>query len=264
MYQHHKESLENLVRYFEGQEGVIALIFGGSVAKGTERPDSDLDAVIIVTEKRYEKQKAIGSLAEVITGHCTYEGGYFDIKYKTKEFLALAAQYGSEPTRSSFYKARVLFSADSDIEPLLQKINTFPIDEQERKREVLWANVSLNQKYFMGCLNESDSYMRLHVVSEIVYSIYRLILQENEVLFPCNRRLEEYVGACENKPDRILELAREYMERMDHESCRQFVDAYIDWTKFPVENNNDKCLTPYVKAYEEWWLYPHAPFVNEW
>lgn len=41
MYQHHKESLENLVRYFQGQEEVIALIFGGSVAKGNERLDQE-------------------------------------------------------------------------------------------------------------------------------------------------------------------------------------------------------------------------------
>ena len=39
MYQHHKESLENLKTYFGPREDVIALIFGGSVAKGCERPD---------------------------------------------------------------------------------------------------------------------------------------------------------------------------------------------------------------------------------
>lgn len=46
MYKHHEESLENLKQYFSDREEVIALIFGGSVAKGCERPDSDLDAMV--------------------------------------------------------------------------------------------------------------------------------------------------------------------------------------------------------------------------
>ena len=54
MYQHHIESIENLIQYFTGKKEVIALIFGGSVAKGCERPDSDLDAMVVLTEEAYE------------------------------------------------------------------------------------------------------------------------------------------------------------------------------------------------------------------
>ena len=51
MYKHHEESLENLKKYFRDKEEVIALIFGGSVAKGCERPDSDLDAMVVITDE---------------------------------------------------------------------------------------------------------------------------------------------------------------------------------------------------------------------
>ena len=51
MYKHHEESLERLIEYFSDKEEVIAVIFGGSVAKGCERPDSDLDAMIVVTQE---------------------------------------------------------------------------------------------------------------------------------------------------------------------------------------------------------------------
>ena len=43
MYQHHEESLKIMEKMFREREEVIALVFGGSVAKGMERPDSDLD-----------------------------------------------------------------------------------------------------------------------------------------------------------------------------------------------------------------------------
>ncbi len=40
MYQHHLDSIEKTKEYFYGQEGVIALVLGGSVAKGNERPSA--------------------------------------------------------------------------------------------------------------------------------------------------------------------------------------------------------------------------------
>ena len=47
MYQHHEESLKILEDMFQGREEVIALVFGGSVAKGcllyTSEPDEGLD-----------------------------------------------------------------------------------------------------------------------------------------------------------------------------------------------------------------------------
>ena len=33
-----------------------------------------------------------------------------------------------------------------------------------------------------------EHYMKIRMASEMVYCLYRLILQENEILFPCNRR----------------------------------------------------------------------------
>ena len=47
MYKHHEESIENMKEYFKKQD-VIALILIGSVAKGTERADSDLDCAVIL------------------------------------------------------------------------------------------------------------------------------------------------------------------------------------------------------------------------
>ena len=83
MYQHHMESVERMKDYFAGTEGMIALVLGGSVAKGNERPDSDLDALVILTPEAYEKKAEAGKTAECVFGHCTYPGGYFDVKYMT-------------------------------------------------------------------------------------------------------------------------------------------------------------------------------------
>ena len=125
MYKHHEESLENLKKYFRDKEEVIALIFGGSVAKGCERPDSDLDAMVVITDEAYALRAANNETVETIHDYCTYEGGYFDVKYMTKQFLEEAAGKGSEPARNAFLKSRVLFSSDPDIPRLVSEIPVF-------------------------------------------------------------------------------------------------------------------------------------------
>ena len=120
MYKHHEESLQIMAGYYREQKGVIAFIFGGSVAKGMERADSDLDGMAVVSQEEFKYREKHNELTDVIQGKCTYEGGYFDVKYITKDFLRAAAQKGSEPTRNSFYRARVMFSDDPEIpEPVM-------------------------------------------------------------------------------------------------------------------------------------------------
>ncbi len=72
MYKHHEDSLRIAIDYFKTQsrvkDGLIAIIFGGSVAKGCERPDSDLDFMVIVTDETYEQLKADGIATEAIHG----------------------------------------------------------------------------------------------------------------------------------------------------------------------------------------------------
>ena len=125
MYKHHEESLAIMRRYFEERPEVIALIFGGSVAKGNERPDSDLDGMVVVSDEVYAQKLAANQTAETITGLCTYEGGYFDVKYMTKSYLLAAAERASEPTRNAFVGSRVLFSRDPEIEGIVARIPVF-------------------------------------------------------------------------------------------------------------------------------------------
>lgn len=187
---------------------MIAIVLDGSIVKGNARPDSDVDAIVVVTQEKYEALKAENRLAEVIAGHCTYEGGYFDIKYKTKRIMERAALHASEPTRNAFVKAKVIYATDSEIQPLVEKIASYPEAERAEKVKCFNANLQLNRGYFLYCVKEDNAYMRAHLAQEIVYSVYRLILAENRELFPCNRRLEGTVQKCKRRPENILDWAQ--------------------------------------------------------
>lgn len=133
-YPYHREAVKELVSIFWEKEGVIALVFGGSVAKHMERPDSDIDAMVVVTDDFYAKAKEENCTAGMIPmGDCAYPGGYFDYKYMTKDFIRDAAAKASEPTRNSFIGSHVMFSADPEVTELVAKIPVFQEQEYEDK-----------------------------------------------------------------------------------------------------------------------------------
>ncbi len=109
MYKHHEDSLVNLINYFKEDKEIISIIFGGSVAKGCERIDSDLDVIIVVSDEKYARHEKENRLAETVQGHCTYEKGYFDVKYVTMSYLEIAAKKGSEPCRNAFISSRQIY-----------------------------------------------------------------------------------------------------------------------------------------------------------
>lgn len=264
MLQHHIDSIQKLKEYFIDMDGMIAIVLDGSVVKGNARPDSDIDAIIVVTEEKFAELAAQNRLAEVIAGHCTYEGGYFDIKYKTKAILQRSARYASEPTRNAYVKAQVLYSKDKEIEELVPRIAAYPEHETADKIRCFNANLQLNRGYFLHCVPESNAYMRAHLADEIVYSVYRLILIENRILFPCNRRLEETVQQCSRRPENILELGTKFLREITPENCEAFVTAFWRQSGLPLTEDVSENCSQYVKFYEDWWMRERAPFPNEW
>ncbi|MDE7325096.1 MAG: nucleotidyltransferase domain-containing protein [Lachnospiraceae bacterium] len=262
MYKHHEESLENLKNYFLGRKEVTALIFGGSVAKGCERPDSDLDAMVVVTKEDYAQRVKNHRTAETITGYCTYEGGYFDVKYMTKEFLIDAAEKGSEPARNAFLGARVLFTKDEEIPGIVAKIPIFQKGEKEEKMLSFYADFWLNYYYFLKSC-PVDGYMKLHAVGEVIYSVYRMVLQENEILFPCNRRLEDFVEKISDQTAKLVGLGKRAADSQRMEDVDAFVEFFygvLTWEK-PTEIGT--VLSRYTTDFEQWWRVPR-PNINEW
>ena len=124
------------------------------------------------------------------------------------------------------------------------------------------ANLWLNYFYFWkDC--KPEGYMRAHVAGQIVYSIYRMILQENEILFPCHRRLEEYVAKAPKKPERIVELCQALCREQTDEACDAAFGAFAHWTSFNLHTDPSVILSRYTLDYEQWWNVPR-PHVDEY
>ena len=262
MLKHHEESLRIMVDHFKKNPDVLAVVFGGSVAKGCERANSDLDAMIIITEEAYRLRTENNTTTETIHGLCTYEGGYFDVKYMTKEYLISAAEKGSEPTRSSFASSRVMYTTDAEIPDIVNRIPVFQESEYEDKMLSFFSDFWLNYYYFWKSC-PLDDFMKVHVINEVVYSIYRMILQQNHMLFPCNRRLGEYITQAADTPEGITVLAAELISRMDNDSMDAFVNAFLQWSKYKGPEDISHVLSRYTNDFEQWWRVPR-PLIAEW
>lgn len=263
MYPHHEQSIQKLINYFAGQSDVIAIILGGSVAKGLERPDSDIDAMIVVSDERYQRHLESNNVAECISGECTYEGGYFDIKYCMKSFLQDVAEKGSEPARNAFPCARCLTSTDPEIPEIVSRIPVYQIQEKADKQLSFYSALSLSEGYLWWMSKIDNPYLRVRAATDIVLYGYRLLLAENEVLFPCHKALTATIERLPRKPKNIVEKANRLLAELSDESKEDFVKSVMDFITYTPPADYSEVLTRYVDDNEKWWQ-NNRPNIAEW
>jgi hypothetical protein len=251
MYKHHQESIENMIAHYSQNPEIIALFLVGSVATGTERPDSDLDGVAIVSQEYFEEKKKTCSDQESVFGKCTYEGGYFDIHYMTLQYLKELAENGSEPMRNMFTNARVLYCHEADLPELASKIPIFQKKEAELKQLRFYCTFKQFYRYYWK-MCKPEGFMKDHIANGIVYNLYRLILIENEILFPSCRKLGASIINAGNKPDGIVEKCRKFMNSLKDEDALALIENYEGWTsyKYPDPKNFQLIANNYYNPWE--------------
>jgi len=264
MYPHHKEAIANLIAMLKNQPGVIGAVLGGSIAKGLERPDSDVDAIIVVEPERYRELQAEKRTCECVHKGCNYPGGYFDLKYYTKEHLEAAADHGSEPTRFAYTNATCLFSTDPDLEDIVRRIPVFQKAEKEEKMLSFYAALKLNRGYFWNA-SKNNLYLRTRSAAAVVLYGMRLLLQDAEVLFPCQKSLMIAVSALppDRRPAGIVEKAEKMLRTLGDEEKNDFVTSVLECIRWQPPQDNSAVLSRFIQDQEEWW-YRARPFIEEW
>ena len=253
----HADSLQIMTDYYRKDPEVIAFIFGGSVAKGEARPDSDLDGMLIVTDEAYARRQQAGALAECIDGLCTYPEGYFDVKFFNKEYLQAAAEKGSDPTRNSFVGAQVIFSADPDIAGLVAKIPVYPSAQKQERIALFHSILKYAGGYFYNdALRSGDKYMLDKCCFEVVYAGLRMLYAYNEAFFPSHKRFLEYAQRLPHKPDGIVDMAKAVNEKKDPACVKAFTDAILGFTDWGIAPGG--AVHTYVKNMEQGWQCCHG------
>lgn len=254
---HHAEALDKACqRLLEQSPDLLAILLGGSIAKGIEHDGSDVDLIVVITDDAYQKRLESHTVGFYWPDLCDWEGGYVEGRFLSRSFLEEAAVRGSEPTRHSFTGVQPIICRDPAIAEILPRIPLYPIDEQADKIASFLAQLKLNSWYFFKeGARRNDPYLRTRAATDLVLFGYRLILAHNRQLYACQRRLKEQIEAVPDKPADLIEKAERLLTDLSDEAMESFcatVENFADW-------GEPDCLDRFLQDVEmSWYNRKHA------
>jgi len=225
MKPHHERAVRKLADHFAKQEDCLAVIVGGSVAKGLEKDDSDIDAILVLTDEACKAKWDHNELFYWTTDFCDYPGGYIDGKIVDLQYMRAVAERGNEVSRAAFKDALVVHCKLPEIQDLVTRIPIYQPHEQREKFQSFYAQFECAYWYVGEALKRNDRYLLNHAVSELILYGGRLILAHNRVLYPYHKLFMEELRATPEKPDNLMELIDALLEEPGAETARAFYDA---------------------------------------
>jgi len=225
MRPHHERAIQKQVERFEQDETCLAIIVGGSIAKGMEREDSDVDVMLVVTDDVYREKWEKNQLCYFSVEFCDYAGGYIDGKFINIDYLKEAAERGNEVTRSSFNGTFVAFSRVPEVEELIRRIPAYQSQERRQKIQSFYAQIEIAYWFTTEARKRNDNYMLHRAVADLVFFGSRLILAHNEVLFPYHKFLMAELAKAPEKPEGLMGLIDALLEEHSDENAKAFYEA---------------------------------------
>jgi hypothetical protein len=251
---HHEATLDAYVARVQRDPTAIAVVVVGSVARGTERADSDIDVYLVVTDEAFDAAVAAERVLEIDRVDATYPGGYVDVKLATVAFLAAAAERGDDPVRASFEGARVAWVRNGyEVAAQVASIPVLPVEVWERRTASFMAQVWWHGTDYLPLAVATDNtFLAHHAAVNTVAAGGRALLALNRKLFRGPRYLDEAIEALERKPPGYRELARQLVTRPDNDSAGAYVHALETFHPWPLQRADSASL--FVRENELAWL----------
>ena len=205
MHPHHRKAIEHVTASLAADGEVQALLLGGSIAHGFERPDSDVDLMIVVSDADWEARRRDARMQFATAEGCDWPNGYVEGKYVSPGLLARVAERGSEPARFAFEDARILFSRMDGLEGLLRRIARYPAESKAERIRRFHAQFEAWHWYAHEALRLGDDYLRGIAVARTVLFGSRMILAHNERLYPYHKWLLRVLEAVPDRPPDLMQ-----------------------------------------------------------
>lgn len=250
---HQEDTLAAYVAKVGDDPASIAVVLDGSLAKGTQRPDSDVDVYLVVTQEAFEVAEAEERLSYIDTEVATYDGGYVDIKVATIEYLQAAVREADDPTRASFVGARVVWTRDEQVPDLVAAIPVVPQQEWEDRAGSFIAQMRLYGGYFLRQGHQlGDELLLRWAAIHTLTSAGRALLAHSHVLFSGTKYLSGLLASLPDLPEGYLEAAQELLVAPTPEAGARLMDlveAHATWPVTPAQT-----LSRFVRENELTWL----------
>ncbi len=254
MEAHHAESIRNLVREFERNPEVSALILGGSLAHGFARPDSDIDVSIVISSTELARRKQGGRLHYNNRALCTYEKGYIDGKYVDLEFLRLVAERGSDPMRYAYQGNQILFSRVDGLPQLLTDIVRYPVAEKAARLDRFGAQLLAWRWYYSEGIRQSNPYLVTLALQKIILFSCRLVLTANEMLYPYHKWMLRVVSTAPKQPPGLSGQIDGLLKNHSGDRVNAYCDGILAFAGIDAVAANEAWPTRFMHDTELRWM----------
>ncbi|WP_353808372.1 nucleotidyltransferase domain-containing protein [Agromyces sp. SYSU T00194] len=250
--EHQERALAAFVADQRAAGDATGVIVVGSVARGTEREDSDVDVYLVVPDQAFRAALADNRVAWTERDDVDYPGGYVDVKLTCPWYLAEAARHGDDPTRASFEGARVAWSRDPGLARAIEAVTRLDEAEWDRRAASHLAQVRLHGGYFLEQADAfGDDFLRVHATTHLALAVGRLALATSRRFL----RGPKYVSAAMAElpvPPDVAAAWHETVADASPEASRRLVAAVEAWTGdvLPAEST----LSTFIRDNELAWL----------
>jgi predicted nucleotidyltransferase len=260
MEKHQQDAIDKFLALYTKDETLLAVLLGGSIAHGFSVYDSDIDVILLVSSDEFIKRKKQDKLAFSLWDICEYENGYIDCKVADINLLNKIKERGSDPARYAFKNNKILYSKINDLQKLLDEIARFPIDQKDERRKRFASQILAWKWYYSESLKKKNKYLVYLAIQKLVLFSCRIVLNENNMLYPFHKWMLKEVETAENKP-------RDFMSKIDvllNENSLVKVNGFCD-DIFNFINFTEKTVdwpNYFMRDSEQNWI-EHDPPVDD-
>ncbi len=258
---HHQRAIDRLADAYRDDPRFLAVIIGGSVAKGFARDDSDVDFLIIATDEEFEQRLASRDLFINRRDLCDYENGFVDGKIINLAYLEDVADKGNEPSRASFEGAFVAYSHIADLEALLQRIPVYPEDGHEERIRAFYSMAFIQHWLFHEAARHDNRYTMRRAASQLALFAGRLILAHNKRLFPYHKWFPRVLESVPDKPDGFMECFNDLNNEPRADLATALFEAVRDFRDWGVSDL--EAYTWFMTDVEWSWMSGNTP-MEDW
>jgi hypothetical protein len=252
---HHEETIANFSEATRSDPDTVGLVVVGSVARGLERPDSDVDVYVVVTEDRFERARDQHQLSYVDTASATYEGGYVDVKLVSRRWVRSVGAHADEPTRASLQGARVVWASLPGLQDAIR-------DAAADSDEAVWndrlstavARMRLYGGYFLTQgVQLADPLLTHASAADFVSAAGRALLAHAHVLFAGPKYLRSAVNSLAHVPHTLIPACEQLLSEPDPQRALEIMTTVETIVRAPL--TPESTLGRFVADNELAWLW---------
>lgn len=268
MRAHHDAAITAAIERYSPRDGMQAIVLIGSLARGDERPDSDVDLYLFTTEEAYRARpypERLGfgdALPEGIVLRDGIEGVYYDVKVGPVRLLREAVEAANDVARACFDDARVVWSATPEIgeemSALIERVNN-PGDEYwVGHQESFMALAALEAGYFLSEGRKlGNTVMERAGAVHFALAVGRALLALNHVLYRGTKYLERQLAALPIAPPDIAGRICDLVANPDPEAASTLYQEVAALAEWPLPSEH--ILTRYFEDHELAWFSGNTP-----